>query len=165
MCCGWLSLRWLNSRAGVEMFWWRKWPVLEYQLKWHSSRHNSPFRELANTAKKHQVHKQYSRTNLLARPAYLVAFNSGPLFQSSQHDDCRRTLFPNHPPEIRKGLWQGTLGGDVGVGLSVPVTVVAVDIIWPSNSICRLKHHPWVVVGNHVGIPVLRLVHLYDKST
>ena len=43
-----------------------------------------------------------------------TATHSSSLNQLCEHDDGVRVLFPNHPPEVIKSGWQGTLRGDVG---------------------------------------------------
>ena len=39
----------------------------------------------------------------------LVALDARPLLQPREHDDGGAALLPHHPPEVGKGLRQGTL--------------------------------------------------------
>ena len=39
----------------------------------------------------------------------LVALDPGSLFQSGQHDDGGRTLFPHHAPKVGERFGEGTL--------------------------------------------------------
>lgn len=53
----------------------------------------------------------------------------GPFLQLGHHDYDGTSLLPDHPPEFTKCLWQGSLGGNVGILLPVAVNVVCVDVI------------------------------------
>ena len=55
------------------------------------------------------------------------------------------------------------LCGDVGVVFAVSVTVVGVDVVRAGHVVCGLEHHARVVVSDHVGVTVLRLVHLQTR--
>lgn len=88
----------------------------------------------------------------------LIAFQSISLFQFRHHHDTARMAIPNHSPKISEGVRQRSLGGDVGVLLSIPVQIISIDIITSGNAIDCAQDHARMVVSDDVGVAILRFV-------
>ncbi len=91
---------------------------------------------------KYGEHRNFSKLILLqtSTSSYLPH-----LHQVGDHDDHPDLLLPDHPPEGVKGVWQRTLGADVGPRLLEAIDVVGVDIFALLLSRERAKLHPRVI--------------------
>lgn len=95
------------------------------------------------------------------RRPVLVALDPRPLLQLGHHDDRGRAHLPAHAPKVAERLLQRALRGHVRVVLAVPVAVVGVYVVAAGRrAVQRPERHARMVVRDHVGVPVLRLVHV-----
>ena len=76
-----------------------------------------------------------------------------------QHDNDCGIVFPEHPPEVVNSLIQGSLGGNVGISVSIAINVASVDVIASFDTPERLEADPCRLIGQDVHEPVLELVH------
>ena len=71
---------------------------------------------------------------------------------------CTVTCVFNHAGTVQVYICYINLCRDVGVLLPVAVAVVGVDVVRAGHAVHRLKHHPTMVVGDHVGVPIRRII-------
>lgn len=87
------------------------------------------------------------------------------IYLPSSHNDDKRLLFPNHPPEIPAGFRQRTLRADKRVLLLVTVDEISIYIVGSGVSVYLRQAHSAVIVTQDIRVPIFRLVWSQPRKT